>query len=53
MPAARGALRDGVLVAARILGGLSAGMAYPTTLAIRVRRLDRLGGLIYEYSQVA
>ena len=25
---------DGVLVAARILGGLSAGMAYPTTLAI-------------------
>jgi DHA2 family multidrug resistance protein-like MFS transporter len=25
---------DGVLVAARILGGLSAGMAYPTTLAL-------------------
>ncbi len=25
---------DGVLIAARILGGLSAGMAYPTTLAI-------------------
>lgn len=25
---------DGVLIAARVLGGLSAGMAYPTTLAI-------------------
>ncbi len=25
---------DGVLVAARVLGGLSAGMAYPTTLAV-------------------
>ena len=25
---------DGVLVVARILGGLSAGMAYPTTLAL-------------------
>src|SRR6478736_445083 len=25
---------DGVLVAARVLGGISAGMAYPTTLAL-------------------